>query len=108
MLTTPLSPIIIENPITPNNLAFNFLSGRSGVRAQALNRAGHLVEDFVFDCGEGPLTSRTLHLRNAPSPAATSSLAIADIVADKCAQMFTELPQPSLPSRGQRRTQSSV
>ncbi|KAK3094162.1 hypothetical protein FSP39_024868 [Pinctada imbricata] len=51
--------------------------GPSGVRAQALDREGQLVDDFVFDSGEGDLGSRILHVRNAPSPAATSSLAIA-------------------------------
>jgi (S)-2-hydroxyglutarate dehydrogenase len=45
--------------------------GPSGVRAQALNRDGTLVDDFVLAGG-----LRILHVRNAPSPAATSSLAI--------------------------------
>jgi L-2-hydroxyglutarate oxidase len=45
--------------------------GPSGVRAQALARDGTLVDDFALG-GRG----RILHVRNAPSPAATSSLAI--------------------------------
>jgi L-2-hydroxyglutarate oxidase LhgO len=45
---------------------------RAGVRAQALGRDGSLVDDFVIE-QEG----RVLAVRNAPSPAATSSLAIA-------------------------------
>ncbi|HYN70054.1 MAG TPA: L-2-hydroxyglutarate oxidase [Candidatus Eisenbacteria bacterium] len=45
--------------------------GPSGVRAQALNRDGTLVDDFVLDG-----SARILHVRNAPSPAATSALAI--------------------------------
>lgn len=45
--------------------------GPSGVRAQAFNRDGTLVDDFVL-AG----SPRILHVRNAPSPAATSSLAI--------------------------------
>ena len=44
----------------------------AGVRAQALTHDGRLVDDFVFS-----ETERALHVRNAPSPAATSSLAIA-------------------------------
>jgi 2-hydroxyglutarate dehydrogenase len=52
--------------------------GPSGVRAQALARDGRLLDDFVFS-----RTGRTLHVRNAPSPAATSSLAIAREVADE-------------------------
>ena len=50
----------------------------AGVRAQALGRDGKLVDDFVFSA-----TERALHVRNAPSPAATSSLAIARMVADR-------------------------
>lgn len=44
------------------------------MRAQALDRDGNLVDDFVFDVGVGELGSRILHVRNAPSPAATSSI----------------------------------
>jgi len=50
----------------------------AGVRAQALARNGALVDDFVFS-----QTPRALHVRNAPSPAATSSLAIAAHVVDE-------------------------
>ncbi len=49
----------------------------SGVRAQAVERDGTLVDDFRIS-SSGPVTS----LRNAPSPAATSSLAIAEHVVD--------------------------
>ena len=48
-----------------------------GVRAQAVDRDGALVDDFRIVHGDG-VTS----VRNAPSPAATSSLAIAEHVAD--------------------------
>lgn len=57
--------------------------GPSGVRAQALDNNGKLVDDFVFDGGKGTLGSRVIHCRNAPSPAATSSMAIAKFIADK-------------------------
>jgi (S)-2-hydroxyglutarate dehydrogenase len=50
--------------------------GPSGIRAQALTRDGRLVDDFVIE-----RTGHTLHVLNAPSPAATSSLAIADHIA---------------------------
>lgn len=56
--------------------------GPTGVRAQALSPRGELVEDFVFEGGRDQ-NSRILHCRNAPSPAATSSLAIAEVLADK-------------------------
>ncbi|CAF1378350.1 unnamed protein product [Adineta ricciae] len=55
--------------------------GPSGVRAQALSSDGNLVEDFVFEkVNTGDLKNRILHVRNAPSPAATSSLPIADMI----------------------------
>ncbi|XP_076156776.1 L-2-hydroxyglutarate dehydrogenase, mitochondrial isoform X1 [Alosa pseudoharengus] len=63
--------------------------GPSGVRAQALDKDGNLVDDFVFDGGTGEIGSRVLHVRNAPSPAATSSLAIAEMVADEAEKRFT-------------------
>lgn len=55
--------------------------GPSGVRAQSLGRDGALVDDFVVH-RQG---SRMVHVRNAPSPAATSSLAIARLIADEVA-----------------------
>jgi len=62
--------------------------GPAGVRAQAMNNAGDLVGDFVFDSGEGDLGNRVLHCRNAPSPAATSSLAIAKLVVEKMEEQW--------------------
>src|SRR4051794_28542623 len=59
------------------------LPGPSGVRAQALGRDGKLVDDFVISH-----TARALHVRNAPSPAATSSLAIARLIADRAQEAF--------------------
>jgi (S)-2-hydroxyglutarate dehydrogenase len=54
------------------------LPGPAGVRAQALDRDGRLVDDFVVH-----RTERALHVRNAPSPAATSSLALARLIVDE-------------------------
>ena len=45
--------------------------------AQAMDLEGNLVEDFVFDGGAGDIGGRVLHVRNARSSGATSSLAIA-------------------------------
>ncbi len=53
-------------------------AGPVGVRAQALGRDGKLVDDFVLH-----RTERAVHVRNAPSPAATSSLALARLIADE-------------------------
>lgn len=57
--------------------------GPAGIRAQAVDRAGNLVDDFVFSEAGG-----ALHVRNAPSPAATSSLAIAGQIADRAEAAF--------------------
>lgn len=62
--------------------------GPSGVRAQAMNSDGSFVEDFVFDHGEGHLGKRILHVRNAPSPGATASLAIANMITDEAQTTF--------------------
>jgi (S)-2-hydroxyglutarate dehydrogenase len=55
----------------------------AGVRAQALARDGRLIDDFVFSA-----TPRALHVRNAPSPAATSSPAIARHVVEQAERAF--------------------
>jgi len=52
--------------------------GPAGIRAQALGRDGKLVDDFVVH-----RTERAIHVRNAPSPAATSSSALARLIADE-------------------------
>lgn len=57
--------------------------GPSGVRAQALGRDGTLVDDFDLAGGD-----RVLHVRNAPSPAATSSLAIGERLAADAIERF--------------------
>jgi 2-hydroxyglutarate dehydrogenase len=62
----------------PELRASDFVSGPSGVRAQALGRDGTLVDDFVVS-----KTERAVYVRNAPSPAATSSLALARLIADE-------------------------
>ncbi|KDA54803.1 hydroxyglutarate oxidase [Thermoanaerobaculum aquaticum] len=59
------------------------LEGRgSGVRAQALDRQGQLLDDFAF--GEAP---RGLFVLNAPSPAATAALAIGRVIGDKALEL---------------------
>jgi L-2-hydroxyglutarate oxidase len=50
----------------------------AGIRAQALKPDGSLVHDFHFVDGPG-----SLHVLNAPSPAATACLAIGDVIADQ-------------------------
>ena len=55
------------------------MPGPSGIRAQSVARDGALVDDFVFNIQGNPL----MHVRNAPSPAATSCLAIGQLIADE-------------------------
>jgi L-2-hydroxyglutarate oxidase len=57
--------------------------GPSGVRAQSVSRDGALLDDFSFGESDG-----ILHVRNAPSPAATSSLAIGRHLAERAAERF--------------------
>ena len=57
--------------------------GPAGVRAQALSRDGSLVDDFELGG-----TDRVLHVRNAPSPAATSSLAIGRKLSEEAISRF--------------------
>ncbi len=55
----------------------DLIQGGAGVRAQALLPSGELLQDFYF-----VRQARALHVLNAPSPAATASLTIADEVVD--------------------------
>lgn len=57
--------------------ADDVVRGTVGVRSQAVDRDGSLVDDFRIDEEDGIVS-----VRNAPSPAATSSLAIAEYVVD--------------------------
>ncbi|RYP85573.1 L-2-hydroxyglutarate oxidase [Nocardioides guangzhouensis] len=58
--------------------------GPSGVRAQALAPDGAMVDDFHLQEGPG-----SLNVLNAPSPAATASLAIAELLADRAEEAFS-------------------
>ncbi len=69
-----LVPSIEEDDIVP---------GGAGVRAQALKTNGDMVDDFSFV--RGP---RSLHVLNAPSPAATASFEIGRYIAKEAATAF--------------------
>jgi (S)-2-hydroxyglutarate dehydrogenase len=71
--------------IRPEDLA----PGGAGVRAQAMSPEGSLVQDFCLL--ERP---RALHVLNAPSPAATASLAIGNEIADKLCLASARLTPP--------------
>jgi L-2-hydroxyglutarate oxidase LhgO len=57
--------------------------GPSGIRAQAVTRAGVLLDDFDV-AGRG----RVIHVRNAPSPAATAALAIGGVISQRAIEQF--------------------
>jgi L-2-hydroxyglutarate oxidase len=69
--------------LVPDLDATDLSSGMAGVRAQAVDRSGGLVDDFTLVEGE-----RSLHLVNAPSPAATAALGIGELVAGRVAEAF--------------------
>ncbi|EMB16179.1 L-2-hydroxyglutarate oxidase [Rhodopirellula europaea] len=58
--------------LIPELRASDLIPARAGVRAQAVRANGELVDDFLFRS-----TPNVTHVLNAPSPAATASLAIA-------------------------------
>jgi L-2-hydroxyglutarate oxidase len=69
--------------LVPDVTPADLVAGPSGVRAQAMDEAGRLLDDFWLDEDE-----RTVHVRNAPSPAATSSLALARMIGRNAARRF--------------------
>jgi L-2-hydroxyglutarate oxidase LhgO len=71
------------NRYVPELRGDQLVFGPSGVRAQALARDGSLVDDFQLGG-----TDRVLHVRNAPSPAATSSLAIGRVLSEEAISRF--------------------
>jgi L-2-hydroxyglutarate oxidase len=68
--------------MVPSLKPSDLIRGPAGVRAQAVSKDGTLVDDFVIH-----LTERAIHVRNAPSPAATSSLAIARLIVDRLTEL---------------------
>ncbi|BCR05934.1 hydroxyglutarate oxidase [Desulfuromonas versatilis] len=66
--------------LVPDLRGTDLLPGGAGVRAQAVDEKGGLVDDFCLLEAEG-----MLHVLNAPSPAATASLSIGQSIADKVA-----------------------
>jgi L-2-hydroxyglutarate oxidase len=82
-----LLPSLVESDIEP---------GGSGVRAQAVSADGRLVDDFFIQTAPG-----MVHVLNAPSPAATASIAIGREVANRILgeQIKSVAPWPSAPLR---------
>lgn len=68
--------------LIPEVQSEDLVVSRAGVRAQALNPDGKLVDDFAIV--QGPYA---IHVCNAPSPAATASLPIGEAVMDRIAEL---------------------
>ncbi|MFN8051465.1 MAG: L-2-hydroxyglutarate oxidase [Acidimicrobiales bacterium] len=64
--------------LVPAVTANDLVKSKAGIRAQAIRPDGTLVDDFEF--ADGP---RSVHVVNAPSPAATASLAIGEDIASR-------------------------
>lgn len=69
--------------LIPSLTMEDITDGRSGVRAMALGPDGGMIEDFLIEYAEN-----AIHVLNAPSPAATSGLAIGDEVRIMAEQHF--------------------
>jgi L-2-hydroxyglutarate oxidase len=69
--------------LIPSLKAEDLHPGTSGVRAQALDRRGRLVDDFQIEA-----RGRSIHVLNAPSPAATASLAIGGYIDEAATRHF--------------------
>ncbi len=59
---------------------YYYRRGATGVRAQAIDETGKLIDDLILQLGTEGIDSRILHVRNAPSPAATSALALSEYI----------------------------
>jgi len=67
--------------LVPEITSDQLVPGRTGVRAQAINQEGTIVDDFVIETH-----GRIVNVLNAPSPAATSSLNVGKLVVEKLAE----------------------
>ena len=79
-LFKPLFVKALKN-LVPAIQGSDLVPGGSGVRAQAMDRTGKLLDDFCIVQSE-----RFIHVLNAPSPAATASFAIGSTIADQAFQ----------------------
>lgn len=71
--------------LVPEIRAEHLVPAPAGVRAQAVDSSGRLLDDFAFT-----QTARMVHVLNAPSPAATAAFSIGQSVADKLNQWLRE------------------
>jgi L-2-hydroxyglutarate oxidase LhgO len=69
--------VALAQQYLPELTAEDLIPARPGIRAQAVGRNGALVDDFWIS-----RHGNVINVRNAPSPAATASLAIAEYICD--------------------------
>ncbi len=69
--------------LVPEVQASDLVPAASGVRAQAMDAQGNMLDDFAF-----AESARCVHVINAPSPAATASLPIGRLIAERVAARF--------------------
>ncbi|HZD22031.1 MAG TPA: L-2-hydroxyglutarate oxidase, partial [Acidimicrobiia bacterium] len=70
--------------LVPATRPEHLIEGGAGVRAQAVNPDGSLVDDFVIE-----EAGASIHVLNAPSPGATASLAIGRYIASRVQPILT-------------------
>lgn len=78
----------------PGLTAQDLLPYPAGVRAQAVSPEGKLIDDFLF-----VTTARTIHVCNAPSPAATSAIPIGQHIVSKVQALLADWPLPGVKPR---------
>lgn len=69
--------------LIPSLTSADIQPGRAGVRAMALSREGSMIDDFKIEA-----RGNAIHVLNAPSPAATASLAIGQAIQEMAAKQF--------------------
>lgn len=69
--------------LIPEINSSDLVKARPGIRAQLCDDGGNLIDDFMIK-----YNGNAIHVLNAPSPAATSSLQIGDTVADSVIEKF--------------------
>jgi L-2-hydroxyglutarate oxidase len=80
LLRSRSEPLLLRDVrrLLPGTSAADLRRAGAGIRAQALGRDGTLLDDFAF-----ATSPHGVHVLNAPSPAATASFAIAEVIADR-------------------------
>jgi L-2-hydroxyglutarate oxidase len=80
--------------LVPEVKSEDLVAGGSGVRAQALDERGSLLDDFNI-----VQSVQAIHVRNVPSPAATASIRIGQLITELAASAFTPYHGEATPVR---------